>query len=442
MSELPRKNKNDSGTLPPFESWQPRKPAKPKFPRTFSIAAIIVVVAGIITVVLLARRGSDKPASVVKNSTGTTWHSRCFVVRQDEIMPSLLFRAGFTGSTADTIIAALGHGGFSFRRMRPGDSLRLTYCNDRLAHIYYQQNYERVYRLDLDSNECRISMLLRHICSISAIIKGGIKTCLYKAMLDLGEKPTLTANFADIFAWEIDFFSETHKNDSFTILVNKKSADSSFVGYGPILAARYQGKVGNFWGFRFTDPDGHTDYYNAEGQSLRKTFLKSPLHFSRITSYFGMRYHPIRHIRCKHHGIDYAAPIGTPVSCVADGRVTIAGWKGGYGKLVEVSHANGFKTRYGHLSRFGKGIKTRVHVNQGQVIGYVGSTGLSTGPHLHYEVRKFGTPINPLRMNAPRAEPVKKAYLEQFRAVRDSLQQVMAQIAGVMPPPQPDQEPH
>ncbi len=348
-------------------------------------------------------------------------------------MPTVLRRAGVPDSTSDAVIKALQVAGFNFRRMRPGDSLRVFYRGDTLFRLEYQQSYERVYRLDLDPTGIRTSMLLRYVRSVRDTVRGVIKSSLYESLVELGEKPALIANYTDIFGWEIDFFSEVQEGDSFTIFVERRMADSTFVGYGPIVAARYKGQVGDFRGFRFTDPDGRTDYYNPEGLCLRKTFLKSPLQFSRISSFFGNRYHPIRHIRCPHNGVDYAAPTGTPVSCVADGRVSSAGWSGGYGRLVVVSHPNGFETRYGHLSGFGRGVKAGERVVQGQVIGYVGSTGLSTGPHLHYEVRKFGAPTNPLKLNPPRHEPVKHVYLAAFRGLADSLQQA---LAWPMPPPQ------
>jgi hypothetical protein len=284
-------------------------------------------------------------------------------------------------------------------------------------------------------------MVLPRIRRIPATVTGGISSSLYEAMLELGEKPALIAGYADIFGWEVDFFCETQENDSFLIVVERKLADSMVIGYGPVIAARYHGQVGDIRAFRFTDPDGHTDYYNEKAQSLRKTFLRSPLRFSRITSHFGSRYHPIRRIRCRHAGIDYAAPRGTPVSCVADGRVSIAAWTGGYGKLVEVSHASGLRSRYGHLSGYGRGIRTGANVTQGQTIGYVGSTGMSTGPHLHYEIRRNGSPINPLRMNVPRAEPVKDDYLPAFEALRDSILDAVPGLAPAMPPQPPGRTP-
>jgi len=369
----------------------------------------------------------------------TTVQTRSFGVQPREIMPFLLSRAGITGPCADRIIQALHRAGFNFHTLRPGDSLTLFFRDTILFRLQYRQSSELVYRIDLDSVDCRVATLLYNVRFVPAVVSGPITSSVYQALIDLGEKPALISDFTDIFGWEIDFFSETQEGDSFTILVLRKFIDSTPAGYGPILAARYQGAIGDFLGFRFTDPEGRTDYYNPEGQCLRKTFLKSPLRFSRITSFFGTRFHPIRRIRCLHQGVDYAAPTGTPVCCVADGRVVSAGWSGGYGRLVVVGHANGYQTRYGHLSRLGKGIRAGALVEQGQVIGYVGSTGLSTGPHLHYEVRKFGTAVNPLRLNPPRAEPVRKTYLAQFQHLRDSL---LPLLTSAPPPQPPAPEPH
>jgi murein DD-endopeptidase MepM/ murein hydrolase activator NlpD len=252
-------------------------------------------------------------------------------------------------------------------------------------------------------------------------------------MMAMGEKPQLIADYTDIFGWEIDFFSEVQPDDSFSILFERKYCDSTCIGYGMILAATYSGQIGAFSGFRFTDLEGTTDYYNSEGQNLRKTFQKSPLRFSRVSSFFGRRFHPIRRVMRQHHGVDYVAPRGTPVEAVSDGRVISAGWSGGYGRLVAVGHAEGYETRYGHLSGFAKGIRRGAPVKQGQVVGYVGSTGLSTGPHLHYEVRKYGSATNPLRLNPPRRSPVKQAHLADFSHVRDSLTAVMTALRRGQP---------
>jgi murein DD-endopeptidase MepM/ murein hydrolase activator NlpD len=232
----------------------------------------------------------------------------------------------------------------------------------------------------------------------------------------------LIYRFADIFGWEIDFTTETQKGDSFFLMLEKSYCDSILIGYSSIPIVRYKGEIGDYYGVYFLDRDGYDDYYNRNGESLRKSLLKSPLKYSHISSYFTKnRYHPILKRWRPHHGLDYSAPTGTPVSSIGDGTVTYKGWKGGYGNLVEIRHKNGFKTRYGHLSRFAKGINSGGRVKMGEIIGYVGSTGLSTGPHLHFEMHKDGTPINPIKVKLPRAPSVKTAYLKEFKAQGDSL---------------------
>lgn len=419
--------------------FKPRPLLEPVQGRTRKSSAIrLLIVIGVIILStflfsLFRPRRHRTPTS--SPSATSPLIAKSFAVQPEEILPFVFNRAEVPDPVADQIINALNQFGFNFRRIRPGDSVILLYRHDSLVQVLYWRNYDSIYRIDIDSGPPTVTLTSLPIKTVPTVIKGEITGSLYQSLLNLGEKPNLVAAYTEIFDWEIDFFSETQPGDSFVILVLRKHIDSLLVGYGPIIAARYKGAVGEFTAFRFTDPEGNTDYYNPDGLSMRKLFLKSPLRFSRISSFFGNRFHPIRRLRALHQGIDYAAPIGTPVSCVADGRVISAGWSGGYGRLVRVGHRDGYETRYGHLSGFGKGVKTGAPVSQGQIIGYVGSTGLSTGPHLHYEVRKFGNPVNPLRLNPPRAAALKLAYLPAFRVYRDSLLAIMNQPLPQQPIP-------
>lgn len=400
--------------------YQVKPPGRSRL-RLFIGLGLGILFGAVLSLILLRPARRAAPETTPPAATADSAPMTAVAVQPNEIMPFVLRRVGISGRETDRVIAALRAAGFDFRAMRPDDSLLLTTRDSSQLLLFYRRSAELVYRIDLDPADCRVSTLLFDVRLEPDVVSGTIASSLYQALLDAGEQPGLIADYTDIFGWEVDFFSETQAGDSFHILLQRKYVDSRLIGYGPILAARYKGAVGDFAAFRFTDPEGHTDYYNAEGQSLRKTFLKSPLRFSRISSYFGNRRHPILGVRRMHHGLDYVAPTGTPVSCVADGRVLVAGWSGGYGRLVEVGHGEGYVSRYGHLSRFGKGVRQGVAVKQGEIIGYVGSTGLSTGPHLHYEVRKHGSTVNPLRLNPPRAAPVKLAFVSRFEAVRDSL---------------------
>ena len=320
------------------------------------------------------------------------------------------------------IITALKNAGFPFRKCLPGDAISVIKRNRKFSSLTYRQNLQNIYYVTSDSGCFVVAMKYPYIDTTFAYIRGNIQSTLYESMLAVGETSNLVIRFADVFAWEVDFFTETQDGDSFFIYVEKTFCDSVFMDYGTIVFARYNGEAGNFHGVYFCDPDGHEDYYNLEGKSLRKSLLKSPLRFSYISSYYSKRrFHPILKVWRPHHGLDYVAPIGTPVSSIGDGRVIFKGWKGGYGNLVEIRHKNNFRSRYGHLSRFAKGIHVGKQVKAGQLIGYLGSTGLSTGPHLHFELHRNGVPINPLKVKVPRAPSVKQKYMALYESYCDSL---------------------
>ncbi|MEO0072398.1 MAG: M23 family metallopeptidase [candidate division WOR-3 bacterium] len=316
---------------------------------------------------------------------------------------------------------------FNFTRIKPSDVLRVFVRNDSIKTIEYHQDPTRIYCFEvLPNGGLKISMLYRPVNKKLCIVKGIIHSSLYESMLNIGENPSLILNFADILSWEIDFFTETQNGDSFFVLVEKKYCNEQFIGYGQIYAVRYKGQIGDVAGFYFCDSNGYKDFYNHTGKSLRKALLKSPLRYSYISSYYSRsRFHPILKVVRPHRGIDYVAPEGTPVSAIGDGIISFAGWKGGYGRLVEIKHPQGFTSRYGHLRSFSKGIRAGMHITQGQVIGYVGSTGLATGPHLHFELLQNGKWVNPLKVIIPRADPVKSQYFNTFVKVRDSFQKLL-----------------
>jgi len=323
---------------------------------------------------------------------------------------------------AASILKLLKQSDFSFRRCLPGDSLILLKKDNEFKKLTYYQNPMTVYYVINNGNFPTLSMKYPYISRITTLIRGSINSSLYESMLKKGETPMLVYKFADIFAWEIDFTTETQDGDSFIVMLDKVFCDSQFVDYSNIAVVHYKGKIGDYYGVYYNDPSGYDDYYNLKGESLRKALLKSPLRYAYISSYFSKRrYHPILKTWRPHHGLDYSAPIGAPVSSIGDGVVTYKGWKGAYGNLVEIRHKNNFKTRYGHLSRYAKGIYQGKHIKMGELIGYVGSTGLSTGPHLHFELHKDGVPHNPLTVKLPRAPSVKKKYLKLFEQARDSL---------------------
>jgi murein DD-endopeptidase MepM/ murein hydrolase activator NlpD len=253
-------------------------------------------------------------------------------------------------------------------------------------------------------------------------LEGEIKTSLWETMRDNCESPELILKFSDIFAWEMDFLNETKKGDKFKLIYEVYEKDGRFVNYGDVLAAEYESSGKKYNAILYEDPKGGKDYYDLSGKSLRKTFLRSPLNYRRITSRFSYsRLHPVFKTYRPHYGVDYAAPYGTPVVASADGMVIFAGWKKGLGKTVELKHSNGFITSYGHLSSFAQGINKGKKVGQGEMIGRVGATGIASGPHLDYRCKVSGRYVDPLKMNLPTAEPVKKIYFSDFKAKKENL---------------------
>ena len=248
-----------------------------------------------------------------------------------------------------------------------------------------------------------------------------IKSSLWEDMLEAGVSPLLILQLSDIYAWTVDFFA-LQKDDSFRVLYDEKSCDGRVVAVDTVRYAVFTHAGEEFPAIMFDQGDGGNIYWNAKGESMRKEFLKAPLQYSRISSGFSYaRRHPITRRVQPHTGVDYAAPAGTPVMSIGDGKVISAKNEGAGGNTVRIRHNSVYTTAYLHLSRFASGIRAGVMVHQGDVIGYVGSTGRSTGPHLDFRVWKNGSPINPLKMESPPAEPLREENMPVFRALADSL---------------------
>lgn len=246
--------------------------------------------------------------------------------------------------------------------------------------------------------------------------KGKIESSLFETADEVGLSPQITLSMVDIFSWDIDFNADLRAGDTFSVIYEEKYLANDFARYGRILAALMAVQGEAHFAFFYKDKKGHLDYYDIKGNSLRKVFLKSPLRYTRISSNFSRkRFHPILKIYKPHLGIDYAAPTGTPVQAIGDGKVLYVGRKKRYGKSVKIKHNNNYQSAYGHLSRYAKGIKKNQTVIQGQIIGYVGATGLATGPHLDFRLLYKGRFINPLKINFPAARPVLTEELPKFK---------------------------
>jgi murein DD-endopeptidase MepM/ murein hydrolase activator NlpD len=327
---------------------------------------------------------------------------------------------GIDSNTAARLVAS-ARPVFNFRELRAGNRLEIgRSVQGELREVRYWIDTDQV--LSIESNGDDIHSKIETLPSETQTVglSGEIDDSLFQAVVDAGEKPELAMRLAEIFGWDLDFYTDPRPGDTFRFVVETRTlADGEFIGYGRILAAEYDNGGHAYRAVLFHDPSGHPAYYTPEGKSMKKVFLHSPLKFAApITSHFNLhRFHPILKRYRPHLGIDYGAPTGTPVQTIGDGRVIFAGRKGGDGKLVKVQHTNGYITYYMHLSRVLVGRGQRVE--QGQRIGLVGMTGLATGPHLDFRIELHGRFLNFERLPLPPANPVAKRDWKEFAAVRD-----------------------
>lgn len=301
-------------------------------------------------------------------------------------------------------------------RLRPGQRLHFQLDAQQLQAIRFDISSEKTFMVERQETGF-ISQILEHPIEIRAThTHGVIDSSLFLAGQQAGLSDNIIMELANIFGWDIDFALDIRQGDSFSLLYEEHYLDGEKLRDGRILAAEFHNRGDRFQAVLFTDPDGRGQYYSPDGKSMRKAFLRSPVDFRRISSTFQReRFHPVLGERRPHRGVDYAAATGTPIKAAGDGRVITRGVKGGYGNTVIIQHGNNITTLYAHLSRFQKGVTNGSRVRQGQVIGYVGKTGLATGPHLHYEFRINGRHQNPLTVKLPDAEPIPSKYREAFQ---------------------------
>jgi murein DD-endopeptidase MepM/ murein hydrolase activator NlpD len=301
--------------------------------------------------------------------------------------------------------------------LKPGDVVKLSTLNGELTTL--ERRVSETATLSVTrapDGEFTANIIKNKLEFRTAPLHGRITSSLFKSMNDLGASDQVALQLAEVFRYDIDFAQELQPGDTFNIVLEKVWRDGEFVRDGEIVAAEFTNNGKTYRAIRYTLPDGRHEYYTPDGKSLRKAFLLAPVQFSRISSGFGLRWHPILNHMRAHQGIDYAAPIGTPIRAAGDGRVSFRGTKGGYGNVVMLGHSAGVETVYGHMSGFAPGLVVGKHVKQGDVIGYVGMTGLATGPHLHYEYRVGGVHRNPASIKTLPAEPIPPALRADFDA--------------------------
>ncbi len=316
-----------------------------------------------------------------------------------------------------------------FQRTRPGDQLRVERREgeDAVWRFSFRQSTADEWTAErLPDGTFRGAKRAVQLTTELARVEIEIQGSLWASLERTGQAPELAVLASDVLAWDVDFYQDVRGGDRLRVLVERILVDGELLRYGEVLAAEYDGaSTGTKKLFRYTDPTGQTSYYDESGQSARRGFLKSPLKLARVGSGFGNRRHPVLGYMRAHQGVDYRAPTGTPVWAVGDGFVKQAGWNGQCGKSVTIRHRNGYETVYCHLSSVA--VSAGKSVSQKQYIGAVGSTGLSTGPHLHYAVKKNGTYVNPLHLKVPRDAPVPAQLLADFQ---EKIAPMRAKLAG------------
>ena len=301
--------------------------------------------------------------------------------------------------------------------LRPGELLHLVHRDSSLVGMERRLNDTQTLKVTREHDQLQASVLDNPLESRVRTIRATIDSSLFEAVENAGAHDQTAVTLADIFRWDIDFVLDIQPGDSFVVTYQEFYQDGKYLKDGPVLAASFINHGREYLAVRYVDPDGGIHYYTPDGKSMQKAFLRAPVAFTRVSSKFNTaRRHPILNLIRAHKGIDYAAPMGTPVEAAGDGRIRFAGRKGGYGNVVEIDHSGGIVTVYGHLSRFAKGTHVGEHVTQGTVIAYVGMTGLATGPHLHYEYRVNGVFKNPQTVALPDAQPIDARWRDDFVA--------------------------
>jgi murein DD-endopeptidase MepM/ murein hydrolase activator NlpD len=405
---------------------------KPKKRRSALIPIILVLLAAaiIILTVLVHDRAVEPKMTAETEAAGLTpgnppaaeQEASALIEYREKLRPrttigEVLSNYGFSPSDIHALYQQTKPV-YDLRRIRAGQQVRL-YANpegriERLEYDLDETNY-----LTIEQREDTYSAVLKaHAVEVeTGMICGLIEESPITSFNQLGEEDALALAFADLFGWDVDFNIDLRAGDRFKVIYEKKFLKGKFIGYGNILAAELVNRGKMYQAFYYQPPDtGKPGHYDAEGKSLEKEFRRSPIKWARITSRFSRsRLHPIHKVYRAHYGVDYGAPVGTAVQATADGTVIYAGWNGASGRMLRLRHKNAYETMYLHLRSFAAGVKVGARVKSGDIIGYVGSSGESTGPHLDYRIRLRGSYLNPLSARFAPVEPIKEEFLADYQ---------------------------
>lgn len=362
-----------------------------------------------------------KPVIDKKNSDSTLKGWNIVKTRQGDSLASVFNRLGLSAKTLHTILKDTPHTK-ALTALKPNQELQFLIKHqtlDKLILPFTSTQYLVIYR---DGQHYKSKINSRKMNSHNHFLTATVNGSLYSTAKRNNIPYKLVQQMTDIFTWEIDFAKEVRAGDQFTIIYKAFYIEDKLVGTGDILAVSYKSRGRTFQAVRHTSRDGHSDYYTPQGNGLKKAFNRYPIRFSHISSTFSLsRYHPILHYRRAHKGVDLAARIGTPIQATGDGRIEMIGRQSGYGNMIKISHNKIYNTIYGHMLKFQKGLSRGDFVRRGQIIGYVGQTGLASGPHCHYEFHINKQPKNPTTVDLPKSAPISGRELATFKANTNTL---------------------
>ena len=366
-----------------------------------------------------------KKEKIVEKQRPVPWQT--VEVKKGDSLSMIFDRLGL-GPTLLYQIMSAGEDTRILKNLMPGQKLDFLIENEILTSFKFEPNLTTELKIVREGDKYAAQINITELDVKTNESRGSIDSSLFLAGQRAGLSDNLIMQLVSIFGWDIDFALDIRKGDDFKVIFEEQYKDNVKVGEGAILAAEFTNRNQSYRTVRYTSPDGDTNYFSEDGVSMRKAFLRTPLKFSRISSRFNLRRkHPVLNKIRAHKGVDYAAPTGTPIKATGDGRVLLAGNKGGYGKTVILKHGGTRSTLYAHMSSFSRNIKKGKRVKQGQIIGYVGKSGLATGPHLHYEFQVNGVHRNPLTVKLPKASGVPKKHLADFRQKTAT---ILAQLEG------------
>ncbi len=348
-----------------------------------------------------------------KNKTSDPWQS--VTVKAGDSLALIFSRLSLSPSSLYNIMS-LGKEVSNLKRIKPGQKLSFHIEDNKLLGLKYEMNLTKTLNISKEANKFKSEVIEIELEKVVKNANAVINDSLFLSAKRAGLTDNLIMQLVVIYGWDIDFALDIREGDSFTVIYEEQYKDGIKVSDGPIVAAEFVNRNTPLRAVRYTHEDGRIDYYADNGDAMRKAFLRTPVELARISSRFNLkRKHPILNRIRAHKGVDYAASTGTPIKATGDGTVIHAGRKGGYGRTVILKHGGKYSTLYAHLHRYAKGVRTGSRVKQGQTIGYVGRSGLATGPHLHYEFRVHGVHRNPLTVKLPKVESISKKALSEFK---------------------------